>query len=197
MRPVGTDPIWSTAGRRHRCRAQGKGRRRAVGGRVPQAIRGAGAVSAHRVRAITRRLLQQFRRDRRTLVLLFGAPLVILSLLGYLLRGGGDVPKMGVVNLDGGGLGSVVALALENSKAVSASTMSQSDAEARLRSGDISGYVLLPSDFSVQAQQHRIIAPEVHLEGSQPGLSQSILAAVSQSFVALAGHDGGIPLASP
>src|SRR5207253_70005 len=92
-----------------RRRTQGEGRRRAVGGRVPQAVRGFGIVSAHRVRAITRRLLQQFRRDRRTLVLLFGAPLVILSLLGYLLRGGGDVPKMGVVNLDGSGLGSVVA----------------------------------------------------------------------------------------
>jgi len=110
-------------------------------------------MSGRRVGAISKRLLQQFRRDHRTLGLLFGAPLVILALLGYLLRGGGDVPKMGVVNLDGGGLGSVVALALENSKAVSASTMSQSDAEARLRTGDISGYVLLPSDFSVQAQQ--------------------------------------------
>jgi len=149
-------------------------------------------MSASRVRAITQRLLHQFRRDRRTLALLFGAPLVILAILGYLLRGGGDVPKMGVVNLDGGGLGSVVASALESSKAVSASRMSEADAEARMRSGDIAGYVLLPSDFSVQAQQHRIIAPEVHLEGSQPGLSSSIGQAVSQSFVALAGQSGGI-----
>src|SRR6202521_3374864 len=149
-------------------------------------------MSGRRVGAISKRLLHQFRRDRRTLALLFCAPLIILGLLGYLHRGGGDVPKMGVVNLDGGGLGSVVALALENSKAVSASTMSQSDAEARLRSGDIAGYVVLPSDFTVQAQLHRIIAPEVHLEGSQPGLSQSILQSVSQSFVALAGQAGGV-----
>ncbi len=149
-------------------------------------------MSASRVRAITQRLLHQFRRDRRTLALLFGAPLIILGLLGYLLRGGGDVPKMGVVNLDGGGLGGVVASALANSKAVSASPMSEADAEARLRTGDIAGYVVLPSDFSVQAQQHRIIAPEVHLEGSQPGLSSSIMQSVSQSFVALAGQAGGI-----
>jgi len=152
-------------------------------------------MSASRVRAITQRLLHQFRRDRRTLALLFGAPLIILGLLGYLLRGGGDVPKMGVVNLDGGGLGNVVASALESSKAVAASPMSEADAEARLRSGDIAGYVLLPSDFSVQAQQQRIIAPEVHLEGSQPGLSQSVVQSVSQSFVALAGQAGGIKFA--
>src|SRR5438128_12490839 len=121
-------------------------------------------MSGRRVGAITKRILQQFRRDHRTLGLLFGAPLVILALLGYLLRGGGDVPKMGVVNLDGGPLGGIVALTLENSKTVSASSMFQADAKARLRSGDIAGYVVLPSDFSVQAQQRRIIAPEVHLE---------------------------------
>ena len=149
-------------------------------------------MSGSRVRAITRRLLQQFRRDRRTLALLFGAPLLILALLGYLLRGGGDVPKMGVVNLDGGPLGGVVASTLEGSKTVSASSMSQSDAEAKLRSGDIAGYVVMPSDFSVQAQQHRLIAPEIHLEGSQPGLSGSIVQSVSQSFVALASQAGGV-----
>src|SRR5438270_2154995 len=149
-------------------------------------------MSGRRVQAITRRILQQFRRDHRTLALLFGAPLVILALLGYLLRGGGEVPKMGVVNLDGGPLGSLVASTLASSKTVSASSMSQADAEARLKSGDIAGFVLLPSDFTAQVQQQRIVAPEVHLEGSQPGLSQSILQSVSQSFVALAGQAGGV-----
>jgi len=149
-------------------------------------------MSASRVQAITKRILQQFRRDHRTLALLFGAPLVILALLGYLLRGGGEVPKMGVVNLDGGPLGSLVASTLASSKTVSASSMSQADAEARLKSGDVAGYVLLPSDFTAQVQQQRIVAPDVHLEGSQPGLSQSILQSVSQSFVALAGQAGGV-----
>src|SRR5947207_4098297 len=149
-------------------------------------------MSLNRVRAMTKRILQQFRRDHRTLGLLFGAPLVILALLGYLLRGGGDVPKMGIVNLDGGPLGGIVASTLERSKTVSASSMSPADADGRLRSGDIAGYVLLPSDFSAKAQQTRVIAPEIHLEGSQPGLSQSILQAVSQSFIGLAGQAGGI-----
>src|SRR5207244_8210202 len=66
------------------------------------------------------------------------------------------------------------------------------DCDASLRSGDMAGYVLLPSDFSVQSQQSRSIAPEVHLEGSQPGLSQSILQSVSQSFVSLASQAGGV-----
>src|SRR6266849_8227061 len=169
MRPPWTDPLRQTACRGDGRRNQGEGRRAAPGGCLPQALPGFAGMSASRVQAITQRLLHQFRRDRRTLALLFGAPLIILGLLGYLLRGGGDVPKMAVVNLDGGPLGSLVASTLENSKTVSASSRSQADAETMLRSGDIAGYVLLPSDFTAQVQQHRIVAPQVHLEGSQPG----------------------------
>jgi ABC-2 type transport system permease protein len=149
-------------------------------------------MSLRRVGALTRRILQQFRRDRRTLALLFIAPLVILALLGYLLRGGGTVPKMGVVNVDGGPLGSVVASSLESSKLVSASAMSAQDAESRLQSGTIAGYLLLPSDFSALAQQARLIAPEIHLEGSQPGLSQTIVQAVNQWLTTLAAQAGGV-----
>ena len=41
-------------------------------------------MSGHRVGAITRRLLQGFRRDRRTLALLFVAPIIILEIIGLL-----------------------------------------------------------------------------------------------------------------
>jgi ABC-2 type transport system permease protein len=147
-------------------------------------------MSARRILAITTRLLEQFRHDRRTLALMFGAPLVILALLGYLLRGGGSVPSMGVVNEDSGPLGSVVASSLERSSLVSASAMPRQEAESKLRSGDVAGYVVLPSDFSSQAQQARQITVKVRLEGSQPGLSASILQAVTQSFTAVAVQAG-------
>ena len=75
-------------------------------------------MSGRRIFAITTRILEQFRHDRRTLALLFVAPLVILSLLGYLLRGGGGAPRMGVVDEDSGPLGNVVASALQRSKLV-------------------------------------------------------------------------------
>jgi len=69
-------------------------------------------VSAHRTLAITRRLLQGFRRDPRTLGLLFGVPIVLLALLGYILRSGGSGPPAGVVDQDCGPLGHQVAAAL-------------------------------------------------------------------------------------
>src|SRR5438128_2673876 len=101
MRPSRLDPLRQTAGRRLRCRDQSEGRRRSIGGSVSEAVRGFAGVNARRVEAITQRLLHQFRRDRRTLALLFGAPLVILGLLGYLLRGGGDVPSFDTLDYFG------------------------------------------------------------------------------------------------
>ena len=147
-------------------------------------------MSRRRILAITARLLAQFRHDRRTLGLMFGAPLVILGLLGYLLRGGGAVPGMGIVNQDAGPLGGTVANSLERSSLVSATPMSEAFAERKLHSGDIAGYVILPSNFSTQAQQARQITIQLRLEGSQPDLSQSVVQAVSQSFTAVASQAG-------
>src|SRR5207302_93411 len=82
-----------------------------------------------------------------------------MARVGYLLRGGGGVPTMGVVNLDTGPLGGVVASQLERSNTVSATNMSQADAETKLHNGDLAGYVVLPPDFSAQAQQARVVGP--------------------------------------
>jgi ABC-2 type transport system permease protein len=147
-------------------------------------------MSRRRIFAITTRLLEQFRHDRRTLALMFGAPLVILALFGYLLRGGSSVPSMGIVNEDSGPLGGIVTSALEHSNLVSAATMPAREADRKLRSGEVAGYVVLPPNFSNQVQLTRQITIQVRLEGSQPGLSQSILQAVAQSFTALAGQAG-------
>ena len=91
-------------------------------------------MSGHRVAAITRRLLQGFRRDRRTLALLFVAPLVILGLLGYMLRNSAT-PAVGVVNEDSGPLGAVVASALDGSTKITTTNIAASDGDAKLKDG--------------------------------------------------------------
>ena len=82
-------------------------------------------MSGHRVAALTKRLLQGFRRDRRTVALLFVAPLVILGLLGYLMRSS-SVPAVGIANQDQGPIGAAVASALEHSSLITTSTISSS-----------------------------------------------------------------------
>jgi len=52
-----------------------------------------------RVRALTVRIFRQFIRDKRTLALLFVAPLFIMTLVYFIFGGGGTVPKIGTVGV--------------------------------------------------------------------------------------------------
>jgi ABC-2 type transport system permease protein len=142
-------------------------------------------MSGHRIAAITRRLLQQFRHDRRTLALLFVAPLVILGLLGYLIRGGTSAPDVGIANEDQGQAGAAIASALERSSKIHAVTINAADGDAKLKDGSLIAYIVLPPDFSQLAQQGAI-APEIHLEGSQPGAQAPVLQALQDALTSFA-----------
>jgi ABC-2 type transport system permease protein len=142
-------------------------------------------MSGHRVAAITRRLLQQFRHDRRTLALLFVAPLVILSLIGYLIRGSASAPEVGIANQDQGPAGATIASALEKSSKIHAVTINAIDGDAKLKDGSLVAYIVFPPDFSQLAQQGTI-APEIHLEGSQPGAQAPVLQAMQDALASLA-----------
>src|SRR5437879_2014027 len=159
------DPVRQAPRRRHACRNTRAGRKSKPRGGVPRARGKERVMSGHRIAAITRRLLQGFRRDHRTLALLFVAPIVILGLLGYMIRGSASAPAVGIANEDQGPLGAMVASALQNSSLISASSIPATDGDSKLKDGSLVAYIEFPSDFSAQAQQGTI-APEVHLEGS-------------------------------
>jgi ABC-2 type transport system permease protein len=142
-------------------------------------------MSGHRVRAITKRLLQGFRRDRRTLALLFVAPLVILGLLGYLMRGSSTAPTVGIANQDSGQLGALVAETLSHSSRIRTTNISAADGDSKLKGGSLAGYIVFPTDFSTQAQSGNI-APQVHLEGSQPGEDSPVIQALQQAMISVA-----------
>jgi len=146
-------------------------------------------MSGRRVGALTRRLLQGFRRDRRTVALLFVAPLVILGLLGYLMRNS-SVPAVGIDNQDQGPIGAAVTSALERSSLISTTTISATDGDARLKDGSLAAYIVFPGDFS-QGAQSGVIAPQVHLEGSQPGSASPVLQALQQALASAASRAPG------
>ena len=138
-------------------------------------------MSGHRVRAITRRLLQGFRRDRRTVALLFVAPIVILGLLGYLIRGSSTVPDVGVANEDTGPTGALVIAALKQSTDIRVIEIQASEGTAKLKDGSLVAYVVFPSDFSQSAAAGRV-SPELYLEGSQPGEDAPVIQALQNSL---------------
>jgi len=139
-------------------------------------------MNMRRVVAIWFRILAQFRRDRRTLALLFVIPLVILSLLYLLLRGTGGKPNVDVVNEDQGPVGSVIAQALQRGDKLNLHTTSLSSAEDDVNRGRVDAYVHFPTDFSTRALSGHVIQPEVRLEGSQPGASSTVLGALAQAM---------------
>lgn len=153
-------------------------------------------MSGRRIRAIAQRLLHQFRRDRRTLALLFVAPVVILSLLGYMIRGGSTALDVGVANQDQGPLGAAIASALKSSTKIHASDLTASDGEAKLKDGSLVAYIVFPANFTDRVRQG-IVAPEVHLEGSQPGASGSVIQALQEAITSLAAGPGGAIRFSP
>src|SRR6202521_3674569 len=150
-------------------------------------------MSGHRIAAITSRLLHQFRRDRRTLALLFVAPLVILGLLGYLIRGSASLPDVGIANEDQGPLGTTIATSLEHSSKIHAVTVTASDGDAKLKDGSLVAYIVFPANFSQRAGQGTI-APEIHLEGSQPAAQAPVLQALQDALISLATATSSAPV---
>jgi ABC-2 type transport system permease protein len=143
-------------------------------------------MSGHRIAAITSRILRQFRHDRRTLALLFVAPIVILGLLGYLIRGSASAPAVGIANEDQGPLGAMIASSLEQSTKISATTINASGGDAKLKDGSVVAYIVFPPDFSQLVTTQQTVAPEIHLEGSQPGTQAPVLQALQNALASLA-----------
>jgi ABC-2 type transport system permease protein len=159
-------------------------------------------VNTRRAGAIVLRILQQFRHDRRTLVLLFGAPIFILGLFYFLTGGGSSLPAVDVVNLDQGPLGAIVTANLRSSTQITASQTTEARAVSDLSGDVVAAYVVLPPDFSARAGTQGVIAPAVHLEGTEPGLTQPVLLALDQSMTGAAQHldataDMHVPMLEP
>ncbi len=156
-------------------------------------------MSPRRTAAVARRILQQFRHDPRTLVLLFVAPIVLLGLFYFLIRGGGALPAVDVVNLDPGAgqLGTVLRDALGSAPGITVSTASATQAERDLRRGDVAAVIVLPGDLTAHVRAGGALTPHIQLEGSQPAESQAVVTAVNQSLLkttSLVAAEAGTPL---
>lgn len=108
-------------------------------------------MSARRVIALLRRLVQELRRDRRSMALLFVAPVVLTGLMAFVLRGQQLTPVSAVVVNQAGPGGGAIVGALERAMRTDAGTVNEAPdratAEAALRDGTASIAVVIPKDF--------------------------------------------------
>lgn len=118
-----------------------------------------------RIRAITLRILQQFIHDRRTMALMFIAPLVVLSLMSLVFNGKDYEPKIGVA----GGTAEFIA-ALEDQQAKVTVYEHEATGNAALKAGDLDAFIMMKGAL-----------PDVMLEGSNPDANRAVLRALQEA----------------
>ncbi|WP_152395308.1 ABC transporter permease [Paenibacillus guangzhouensis] len=112
-----------------------------------------------RTRALALRIIRQFLRDKRTLALIFLAPLLILTLLNFIFNGQAITPTIGTVQLP-----APITQRLTAAEANVTTYTNQADAMHALESGDLDAVLSLVDG-----------KPDLMLEGSDPSMNQAIL----------------------
>jgi ABC-2 type transport system permease protein len=141
-----------------------------------------------RVRAVFRRIVAQFRRDPRSLALLYLAPLAIIALLAWVLSSSGSATaNVAVVDESGTPLGSAlvakldVALEGQSTIALDRSVTTDSDAKQALKDKKLDLVVVIPSDFSLENRKFQVLTL-----GLNPTAEASALPAVQKALFAAA-----------
>jgi len=151
-------------------------------------------VSPSRILAIARRIAQGFRRDERTLGLMFVVPLVVTALLGWVLNDAKDTVVDVVVVNEAGAIGDRVATALSDAAskpdsdvALARTVGTEDEAVALIRDGTGDIAIVIPSDILADVQAGNRPTLTVITEGTDPaaeagrfGTLQSVLADVAR-----------------
>jgi ABC-2 type transport system permease protein len=150
-------------------------------------------MSPSRILAIARRIAQGFRRDERTLGLMFVVPLVVTALLGWVLRDTKDTTvRIAVVNTDQViGQRLVEALTkLEDDPANGIKVVANLDAKSQaadlIRAGKADLAILIPADIVATVTAGERPTLTVLTEGTEPGAEASEFGKLQKAFASLA-----------
>ncbi len=119
-----------------------------------------------RIRALIIRIVRQFIHDKRSLALLIGAPLLVLSLMYLVFNGDTYQPKLGTLQIP-----EPITQSLSTNDADVTAFNSADEAEAALADREIDAIIRL--DGAV---------PHVKLEGSDPAKSRSVMMLIQKAM---------------
>jgi len=139
-----------------------------------------------RVRAVVARIVAEFRRDHRTLGLLFVVPVVILALLGWVIRDQEAPPtRLAVVTTAGDAAAERLVASLEQvgDEDLVVSTATEDDARRRLRDHELDAIAVVPAGIGTAPAVIRVTtlglnppAEGAHLVRVQSALRSATLA---------------------
>ena len=146
-------------------------------------------MNLQRILAITGRVISQFRHDHRSLGLLFVAPILVMSIFGYVFRSQeNQVTSVALVNEDRPAAGQESAASplidsLKSNADLAVTELSRDDAIAAVRDGSQKVAIIFGPDFSQELTADRKANIDITIEGSNPGQASAALAAVSASIM--------------
>lgn len=159
-----------------------------------------------RIATLAGRVFAQIVHDRRTLALIFLAPIIVLSLAGVLLKSQPEDIALGVVNEDEGveapapighvSVAELIVSELATSETFAVVEMPRKEIGAALEAGRIKGAVVFSDGFSRAISGKGQTKIELWLEGSNPSTASNIRNHLSRlmmqrlaSLTALAGQN--------
>jgi ABC-2 type transport system permease protein len=152
-------------------------------------------VSPSRILAIARRIAQGFRRDERTLGLMFVVPLVVTALLGWVLQDTKDTVVDVVIVNEAGPIGDRIVTALtdaanepESDISIAATVGTVGDAVERIRDGTGDIAIVIPSDLLAAVQAGNRPTLTIISEGTDPAAEAGRFGTLQSAIADIAGQ---------
>lgn len=130
-----------------------------------------------RVMALAGRIIRQFVRDRRTMALMFLAPLLVMTLLQIVLNSSSGSVTLAIVP-PAGQFGANLTQAIKVPDSITIKVIHADQVESGLKNGDYDGVLIFPDDFQAQLQQGQSPELQLRLEGSNPTVATQLTSLV-------------------
>ena len=147
-----------------------------------------------RIVALASRIIRQVLRDRRTLALIFIAPLLVMTLLYLVLTNTSSVHTLALVRPSGQGsdrINTLIDNLLPGKDKLKTINIRADQVDATLRNGDADAAVIFPADFAQMSFAGQNPVVQIVLEGSDPTVA-SAMRDLAEGFT----HQLGITLST-
>ena len=134
-------------------------------------------MSFARIMALASRIIRQVLRDKRTLALIFIVPIVIMTLLYFVLTSTSSVHTLAIVRPTGTGSEPVDALItalLPGRDKLNTVYVNADQVNNTLKSGNADAAIVFPPDFAQQALTGQNPNVQIVLEGSDPNVASAM-----------------------
>ncbi len=124
-----------------------------------------------RIVALASRIIRQVLRDRRTLALIFIAPLLVMTLLYLVLTNTSSIHTLALVRPSGQGsdrIDTLIDNLLPGKDKLKTINIRADQVDATLRNGDADAAVIFPADFARHVFTGQNPMVQIVLEGSDP-----------------------------